>query len=167
MRMHNPPHPGTVIRKFLDRMSVAAGAKHLAVNRVTLSRVLNGKAAVSPEMAVRLARAFGTSTSEVWLGMQAQCDLWQIERRKRIRVDLLPHLQQSRNGVPAGGKPVPEPLRSSTSSPPPKPHKSAGHAHRNRRDLAEAAQLLCARRIRERRKSLLIQQALASESWKR
>jgi addiction module HigA family antidote len=95
MRMHNPPHPGTVIREFLGEMSVAAAAKHLAVGRVTLSRVLNGKAAVSPEMAMRLARAFGTSTPEVWLGMQAQYDLWQIEKRKRIRVDLLPHLQRS------------------------------------------------------------------------
>jgi addiction module HigA family antidote len=76
-------------------MSVAAAAKHLGVGRVTLSRVLNGKAAVSPEMAVRLSRAFGTSTPEVWLGMQAQYDLWQIEKRRSIKVDLLPHLQHS------------------------------------------------------------------------
>ncbi|HEU5351074.1 MAG TPA: HigA family addiction module antitoxin [Terracidiphilus sp.] len=95
MRMHNPPHPGSVIREYLGEMSVAAAAKHLGVGRVTLSRVLNGNAAVSPEMAVRLARAFGTSTPEVWLGMQAQYDLWQVEKRKRIRVDLLPHLQHS------------------------------------------------------------------------
>ena len=95
MRMHNPPHPGAVIREYLGEMRVAAAAKHLGVGRVTLSRVLNGKAAVSPEMAVRLARAFGTSTPEVWLGMQAQYDLWQIQKRKQIRVDLLPHLQHS------------------------------------------------------------------------
>ena len=95
MRMHNPPHLGLVIREYLGEMSVAAAAKHLGVGRVTLSRVLNGKAAVSPEMAVRLARAFGTSTPAVWLGMQAQYDLWQIEKRKRISVDLLPHLQHS------------------------------------------------------------------------
>jgi addiction module HigA family antidote len=93
--MHNPPHPGLVIREYLGEMSVAAAAKHLGVGRVTLSRVLNGKAAVSPEMAVRLSRAFGTSTPEVWLGMQAQHDLWRIERRKSIKVDLLPALQNS------------------------------------------------------------------------
>ncbi len=95
MRMHNPPHPGQVIREYLGETSVAAAAAHLGVGRVTLSRVLNGKAAVSPEMAIRLAAAFGTSSPEVWLGMQAQYDLWQIEKRKRIRVDLLPHLLQS------------------------------------------------------------------------
>jgi antitoxin HigA-1 len=95
MRMHNPPHPCEVIREYLGEISVAAAAKHLGIGRVTLSRVLNGKAAVSPEMAVRLTRAFGTSTPEVWLGMQAKYDLWQIEKHKRIRVDLLPHLQHS------------------------------------------------------------------------
>jgi addiction module HigA family antidote len=65
------------------------------VGRVTFSRVLNGKAAVSPEMAVRLAAAFGTSSPEVWLSMQAKYDLWQIGRRNKIRVDPLPHLQHS------------------------------------------------------------------------
>ena len=53
MRMHNPPHPGEVIREYLGEMSVTAAAAHLGVGRVTFSRVLNGKAAVSPEMAVR------------------------------------------------------------------------------------------------------------------
>jgi addiction module HigA family antidote len=93
--MHNPPHPGEVIREYLGDMSVAAAAKHLGVGRVTLSRVLNGKAAVSPEMAVRLARAFGTSSPEVWLGMQVKYDLWQVEKHSKIRVDLLPHMQHS------------------------------------------------------------------------
>ena len=59
MRMHNPPHPGEVIREYLGDMSVSAAAEHLGVGRVTLSRVLNGKAAVSPEMAIRLAGALG------------------------------------------------------------------------------------------------------------
>lgn len=95
MRMHNPPHPGEVVREYLGAMSVSAAAKHLGVGRVTLSRVLNGNAAISPEMAVRLAAAFGTSSPEVWLGMQAKYDLWQLQRRSKIRVDLLPHLQHS------------------------------------------------------------------------
>ena len=95
MRMHNPPHPGEVVREYLGEMSVSAAAKHLGVGRVTLSRVLNGKATISPEMAVRLAAAFGTSSPEVWLGMQAKYDLWQLQKRSRINVDLLPHLQHS------------------------------------------------------------------------
>lgn len=94
--MHNPPHPGEVIREYLGDMSVSAAANHLGVGRVTLSRVLNGKASVSPEMAVRLAGAFGTSSPDVWLRMQAQYDLWQIQKRNRIRVGLLPHLQANR-----------------------------------------------------------------------
>jgi plasmid maintenance system antidote protein VapI len=56
--------------------------------------VLNGKAAISPEMAVRLARAFGTSTPAIWPGMQAQYDLWQTEKWKRTKGNLLPHLQR-------------------------------------------------------------------------
>ncbi len=95
MRMHNPPHPGEVIREYLGEMSVSAAADHLGVGRVTLSRVLNGKAAVSPEMAIRLAGAFGTSSPEVWLGLQAQYDLWQVQRQNPIKVRPLPHLQQS------------------------------------------------------------------------
>ena len=95
MRMYNPPHPGEVIREYLGEMTVSAAAKHLGVGRVTFSRVLNGKAAVSPEMAVRLTAAFGTSSPEVWLRMQAQYDLRHIQKRNRIRVDLLPHLQHS------------------------------------------------------------------------
>jgi addiction module HigA family antidote len=95
MRMYNPPHPGEIIREFLGEMTVSAAAVHLGVGRVTFSRVLNGKAAVSPEMAERLAAAFGTSSPEVWLRMQAKLDLWQIQKRNRVRVDLLPHLQHS------------------------------------------------------------------------
>lgn len=95
MRMHNPPHPGEVVRKYLGEMSVSAAANHLGVGRVTLSRVLNGNAAISPEMALRLAAAFGTSSPEVWLGMQAKYDLWQLQKRNKIKVALLPHLQHT------------------------------------------------------------------------
>ena len=93
--MHNPPHPGEVIREYLGEVTVSAAAEHLGVGRVTLSRVLNGKAAVSPEMAVRLAAAFGTSSPEVWLRLQAKYDLWQIQQRNNSRVDRLAHAQQS------------------------------------------------------------------------
>jgi addiction module HigA family antidote len=93
--MYNPPHPGEVIREYLGEMTVSAAARHLGVGRVTISRVLNGKAAISPEMAMRLAAAFGTSSPEVWLRLQAKYDLWKIRKRNRVRVDLLPHLQHS------------------------------------------------------------------------
>jgi antitoxin HigA-1 len=95
MRMYDPPHPGEVIREYLGDTTVSAAAKHLGVGRVTFSRVLNGKAAVSPEMAVRLAAAFGTSSPEVWLRMQAKYDLWQIRKRNKIRVEPLPHIQHA------------------------------------------------------------------------
>jgi len=84
MRMHNPPHPGHVIREYLGGMSVSAAADHLGVGRVTLSRVLNGKAAVSPEMAVRLSKAFGPSP-EMWVRLQANYDL-SLVRQDKISV---------------------------------------------------------------------------------
>ena len=89
MLMHNPPHPGEVLRQLcLDPLglNVTEAAKGLGVSRKTLSSILNGRAGVSPEMAVRLSLAFGTS-AESWLSQQVQYDLWQAEkRRKSLRV---------------------------------------------------------------------------------
>ena len=76
-RMHNPPHPGEVLRDgvFADTgITVTEFAKRLGVTRVALSRVLNGKAAISADMAVRLAAALG-GRAESWLHMQANYDL--------------------------------------------------------------------------------------------
>jgi addiction module HigA family antidote len=89
MSMHNPPHPGEIVREFclapLD-LSVTAAASGLGVTRKTLSSVLNGRAGVSPEMAIRLSRAFGRSP-ESWLALQNQYDLWHAARRaRRLRV---------------------------------------------------------------------------------
>lgn len=95
MRMHNPPHPGEVIREYLGDVSVSEAARHLGVGRVTFSRVLNGKAAVSPEMAVRLAAALGTSSPEVWLRLQAKFDLWQVQKQNKICVAPLPRLERA------------------------------------------------------------------------
>jgi addiction module HigA family antidote len=89
--MHNPPHPGLVVREYLGEMPVSAAAAHLHITRVTLSRVLNGKAGISANMALRLAAAFGTSP-ELWMNMQAQYDLWQARRGKRPVVRRLPHI---------------------------------------------------------------------------
>ena len=89
MRMHNPPHPGTVLRDYLGALSVTDAAKHLGVTRVALSRVLNGAAGISAEMALRLSEALGT-TPELWLGMQTQYDLWHTSRKRRRKLVRLP-----------------------------------------------------------------------------
>ena len=89
MRMHNPPHPGEVLKDLCLGplgLSVTDAAKALGVSRKTLSSILNGRAGISPEMAVRLSLAFNT-TAESWLNQQVQYDLWLAERkRKKLRV---------------------------------------------------------------------------------
>lgn len=84
-RMHNPPHPGEVLREWLGDMSVTEAARRLKTTRVSLSRVLNGKTGISADMALRLEAALGTS-AEMWLGMQADYELWQAARSKRPKV---------------------------------------------------------------------------------
>jgi addiction module HigA family antidote len=83
--MHNPPHPGLVLREYLGNVSVARAAAHLRITRVTLSRVLNGKSGISAAMAIRLAAALGTS-AELWMGMQSQYDLWKARKAKQPAV---------------------------------------------------------------------------------
>lgn len=81
MLMHNPPHPGEVVKEFCIEplgLSVTETAKALGVSRKTLSSIINGKSGISPEMAVRLSIAFNTS-SESWLNQQSQYDLWLAE----------------------------------------------------------------------------------------
>jgi len=84
MLMHNPPHPGEVIKELCLEplgISVTAAAKGLGVSRKTLSALLNGRAGVSPEMAIRLSIAFDTS-AESWLNQQTQYDLWLAEQHR-------------------------------------------------------------------------------------
>jgi addiction module HigA family antidote len=84
MPMMNPPHPGQSIRQDCLEplgLSVTEGAKILGVSRQALNNVVNGKSGVSPEMAVRLSKAFGSSP-EVWLGMQLDYDLAQVRRHE-------------------------------------------------------------------------------------
>jgi antitoxin HigA-1 len=89
MRMHNPPHPGEIIKSLCLEplgLSVTEAAKALGISRKTLSSILNARAGISPEMAVRLSIAFSTS-AESWLNQQTQFDLWHAEqRRKQLRV---------------------------------------------------------------------------------
>ncbi len=85
MPMKNPPHPGRTIKHdCLEplELTVTEGARVLGVARPTLSNVINGKAAISPEMAIRLEKAFG-STADAWLRMQAAYDLAQARRREK------------------------------------------------------------------------------------
>jgi len=87
--MHNPPHPGEILRELCLEplhLTVTDAAAALDVSRNTLSAILNGRAGISPEMAIRLSIAFNT-TAESWLHQQMQYDLWHAEQsRKRLRV---------------------------------------------------------------------------------
>ena len=87
MRMHNPPHPGEVIRDMLPEMNIKISemARRLHFSREMLSRVINCRAPVSPDLAVRLERA-GISTARMWLSMQMSYDLWQAEHRDQPTV---------------------------------------------------------------------------------
>lgn len=80
-RMHDPAHPGEVLREwFPDGMTVTEAAEQLGVSRVTLSKILNGKAGITADMALRLAAWLGTR-AEVWIDMQSAWELWQAEQR--------------------------------------------------------------------------------------
>jgi addiction module HigA family antidote len=91
-RMHNPPHPGLTLRDDVLPalgINVTEAAEALGVTRPTLSRVLNGAAAVSPEMALRLERWLGVENggrADVWLGMQAAHDLWAAELNSKALI---------------------------------------------------------------------------------
>lgn len=87
-RMYNPPHPGEVLQDTVlaeSRISVTEFARRLGVSRVALSRVVNGRAAVSADMALRLAAALGGS-AESWLQMQSAYELWQASKKRRPKV---------------------------------------------------------------------------------
>jgi addiction module HigA family antidote len=90
--MHNPPHPGEILKALCLEplgLTVTDAALALGISRKTLSAILNGRAGISPEMAVRLSIAFDT-TAESWLNQQTQFDLWHAERgRKRLKVTRL------------------------------------------------------------------------------
>lgn len=99
MRMYNPAHPGEVLREYLGEMSVSDAANHLGISRVTLSRVLNGKAGISADMSLRLSEALRTSP-DLWLKMQVQYDLWQASRKPRAKIK--PFRLQRLNTASAG-----------------------------------------------------------------
>ena len=82
MVMHNPPHPGEIIREFCIEplgLTVTETSKAIGVTRKTLSALLNGRSGISPEMALRLSKVFGRSP-EGWLKLQIQYDLWTTQQ---------------------------------------------------------------------------------------
>jgi addiction module HigA family antidote len=92
MKMHNPPHPGEVLRQLCLEplnLTVTDAARSLGVSRKALSSIVNGRTGISPEMAIRLSIAFNTS-AESWLNQQLQYDLWHAEKsRTRLHVTRL------------------------------------------------------------------------------
>jgi antitoxin HigA-1 len=85
MVMHNPPHPGRVLREYLGDMEVGEAAKRLQVTRTTLSRIVNGRAGISAEMSLRLSEALGTHVG-FWAGLQMDYDLWHASRKRRPKI---------------------------------------------------------------------------------
>jgi antitoxin HigA-1 len=82
MRMKKPPHPGRIVRQECIEplgLTVKEAALRLGVTRQTLNNLVNGKSGISPEMSIRLSKAFGSSP-EVWLGLQMEYDLAEAER---------------------------------------------------------------------------------------
>ena len=92
MKMKNPPHPGRIVRQECIEplgLTVTEAARALGVTRQALNNLVNLKAGISPEMAIRLSKAFGSSP-EVWLGMQIAYDLAQLEKNTgKIKVRAL------------------------------------------------------------------------------
>lgn len=83
--MHNPPHPGKVLREYLGEIEVFEAAERLKVSRTMLSRVLNGRAGISADMSLRLSDALGTHAA-FWSGMQMEYELWQASRKARPKI---------------------------------------------------------------------------------
>ncbi|WP_417598545.1 HigA family addiction module antitoxin [Oceanospirillum sp.] len=85
MRMHNPAHPGEILKELVIEtleLTITDVAEHLDVSRKTLSKVLNGKGAITPEMALRLELVFGKPSADHWLRLQSAYDLWQARQQQ-------------------------------------------------------------------------------------
>lgn len=86
--MYNPAHPGLVLKDALEgaQLTVTELSEHIAVSRVALSRVVNCRAGVTPEMSIKLAQAFGQPTLDLWFRMQTAHDFWRAAHKKRKAV---------------------------------------------------------------------------------
>lgn len=85
MLMHNPPHPGKVLREYLGDLEIGEAARRLQITRTTLSRIVNGRAGISAEMSLRLSEALGTHAA-FWSGLQMDYDIWKASRKHRTRI---------------------------------------------------------------------------------
>jgi addiction module HigA family antidote len=87
MEMYDPPHPGGILKEALENVptTITAFAAYLGVSRVNLSRVLNCRAGITPEMSIRIGQAFGQS-SDIWFKMQNAYDFWQASQLKRKKI---------------------------------------------------------------------------------
>src|SRR5580765_4474649 len=98
-RIHNPPHPGETLREDVLpalNLTVTDAAAQLGVTRAALSRVLNGRAAISPEMALRLEAWLGAENggrADLWVSQQAACDLWRARKAGARKVKRAPALE--------------------------------------------------------------------------
>ena len=86
----NPCHPGEVFKDYLGSMTVKEAAERLGVTRPNLSRILNGRAGISAEMGVRLAKAMPYTSPEFWLKMQLNYDLWKAQKNRLPRIRPFP-----------------------------------------------------------------------------
>lgn len=86
--MYNPAHPGAVLRDVLESVPMTVGefAAHIGVSRNTLSRILNERAAITPEMSLKLSEAFSQDSPDIWFRMQNQYDFWHAKQAKRKKV---------------------------------------------------------------------------------
>ena len=91
MEMFNPPHPGLVLKDALEGTSitVAAFAAHLGVSRNTVSRILNERSAITPDLSIRIAEAFGQKQTDFWFRLQGQYDFWQAKQARRKKIHML------------------------------------------------------------------------------
>lgn len=98
MRMYNPPHPGRIVKEALENipMSVSEFAAYIGVARGTLSRVLNERAAVTPEMSIRITQAFGLPSSDLLYKIQTDYDFWRASQARRKKIAPLKQIKVSK-----------------------------------------------------------------------
>lgn len=91
MQMHNPPHPGRILKEALENVptTVTAFAAHIGISRVYLSRVVNCRAGITPEMSIKLSEAFGQDSPDLWFQMQNDHDFWLASQAKRKKIPKL------------------------------------------------------------------------------
>ncbi len=88
MQMHNPPHPGRILKEALEHVPITVTdfAAHLGVSRVALSRVLNCRAGITPAMSIKISQAFGQNQPDLWFNVQNAHDFWQASQVKQRKV---------------------------------------------------------------------------------